>query len=497
MGSNIRQNILSNILVIIAILVIIVIAIYANSNRIFNKIGDTYKDNLQMIHIEKKLSIAHIALENYMSDKSTNSFIEFKQASQELQKEALSMMQKSFLQGEKYLIKKNIYNMIISYLDFGENAIKEKRARNINACRDMFLQSEKVLNYIRIYCVKLNLQNINQDSQEYMVLNKKVEVFNIISQVTVGAIFIINIIYMWFFANQVASPINTLAIAASNISKGNYDLSFKIKADILEVNLLSQALERMTNRFKENIQQLKEKSMMQTKLKEQEITNLRIKHLLEETEIKVLQAQINPHFLFNALNVGVHMAILEDAEQTADYMHELGQLLRYNLKSIDRTVTLQEECENVKNYVYLMNTRYKGREITLDIVCKEEVLQTRMPSMILQPIVENAIIHGLKQSRNGIITIMAKIEEGLRVITIQDNGMGIPQELCDRLLDDKQLKEEDKKSEGGLGLLNVKKRLELYFNAKNVIELKSRIGEGTQVRLYLATSIQEIMTSES
>ncbi|MEM5769160.1 MAG: PocR ligand-binding domain-containing protein, partial [Bacillota bacterium] len=120
----------------------------------------------------------------------------------------------------------------------------------------------------------------------------------------------------------------------------------------------------------------------------------------KQLELKTIEAQINPHFLFNTLNSVARMALLENAPQTEELIYNLSDLLRYNLRNIDRFPKIRDDINNIKRYLSIQSLRYSDR-VSFEIDIAESILDFRIPSMIIQPIVENSMIHGLEAKTEG------------------------------------------------------------------------------------------------
>ncbi|WP_193774597.1 sensor histidine kinase [Vallitalea guaymasensis] len=197
-----------------------------------------------------------------------------------------------------------------------------------------------------------------------------------------------------------------------------------------------------------------------------------------------LQSQINPHFLFNTLNSIGTLADIEDAKQTKMMLESLSELLRYNLKKINDIVTLEDEFNIIKNYIYIQMIRF-GNKIQYNIHMDESVKDFMVPSMILQPFVENAMIHGLEQKEGkGHLTVEIKDESDHINILIKDDGIGMTQEQAESLLKYEDEIILNKNYTKGMGVCNVVKRLVLYFG-ENIVSIESGIAKGTSTTIKI------------
>ncbi|MEK6265679.1 MAG: PocR ligand-binding domain-containing protein [Clostridium sp.] len=222
------------------------------------------------------------------------------------------------------------------------------------------------------------------------------------------------------------------------------------------------------------VNQLAEKSM--AKLMEKEINNHNIKMakdrkvILElekeliESEFKTTQTQINPPFLFNMLNSIGRLALMEKAKKTEEVTYTLAELLRYTLKSTDKKVILQEDIENLLRYLKIQSVRF-GDKIKYNVEIEDEVKKVKIPAMILQPFIENAIIHGIQPKKTkGLVRISARRIENDAVITIEDDGVGIGKNKLKSLLNSRKANSNDSESTSTeMGICNITDRMISYY----------------------------------
>lgn len=197
---------------------------------------------------------------------------------------------------------------------------------------------------------------------------------------------------------------------------------------------------------------------------------LELEQKAKKMELKTISAQINPHFLFNTLNSVARMALIEDAPQTEELIYNLSDLLRYNLKNMEEFPKISDEVNNVKRYLFIQSLRYSDR-ISYEIEMDEKVMDHRIPSMVLQPIVENAIIHGLETKKDGgKIKITGRIvsDEEI-VIQVNDNGVGIEPEVLTLLNHMNDIAH----GKIGIGLLNTHDRIKYYYGSNYGLKVKS------------------------
>lgn len=253
-------------------------------------------------------------------------------------------------------------------------------------------------------------------------------------------------------------PIRTLQKAMKTVAGG--DLTVRVQdARTDEFGELNDGFDRLVGELDQLITHISES-------KERE----------DLAKYQMLQSQINPHFLYNTLDSIRMMAVLRDQEEIAEALISLSRLFRYCIRQGDRLVTVREELQQAKNYLLLQSLRYQDR-LQVNYQVDEQVLDRMMPKVLLQPLLENALIHGVQDMEEGCaITItVSQAAEGTR-FSIHDNGKGIEGQTLEKIR--KKLQNGTSES---IGLANVNERLRLYYNNTAGLTIESRPGEGTTV----------------
>lgn len=210
--------------------------------------------------------------------------------------------------------------------------------------------------------------------------------------------------------------------------------------------------------------------LISTQLELSSVENL--KTMAKEAELKALQTQINPHFLFNALHTTAFF-VRKDPVKAREIIIDLSTYLRYNLENSCKLVSLEMELEQVKAYFNIEKARF-GDKIALNIDIDEQIKNINIPSLIIQPLVENSIKHGLlKKREGGFVNIVAKKKNKGCLIIIQDNGIGIEQNIIDNL---------NERIDKNIGLKNVHNRIKLIYGKGLTIE---KLENGTKISFYI------------
>ncbi|WP_334077535.1 sensor histidine kinase [Paenibacillus sanfengchensis] len=204
----------------------------------------------------------------------------------------------------------------------------------------------------------------------------------------------------------------------------------------------------------------------------------------KQYELKVLQAQIQPHFLYNTLNSISYLVRRGETDDVDRMITSLVEMLHFHLDKIDEIVPIRQEAQGVEHYAYLLSMRYPGR-FSLEVELDESVNAFTIPKLTLQPLVENAIFHGiLAEDRCGTIVLTGRVENGaIVVLEVSDDGVGIPESKLGTLL--RTGANESRKAYYHLGIRNIHERLQLHYGPEYGLHVQSIAGEGTTVTITL------------
>lgn len=217
--------------------------------------------------------------------------------------------------------------------------------------------------------------------------------------------------------------------------------------------------------------------------------------LMKNAEINNLQDQINPHFLYNTLEVIRGEALINGDRKIAEMTASLANYFRYNISRKESFVYLKDELKNSMNYFNIQKNRFGDKifcEILYHDIQPEDVEYSYIPKLILQPIIENAIYHGLElKMGEGIIKIHITVIDNNLNINVADDGLGMSQEKLDLLNSDEDLERESPNRHNGVAIKNIKKRLKLYWGEQAYMVATSELGIGTQVHLSMPLLYQK------
>lgn len=252
-----------------------------------------------------------------------------------------------------------------------------------------------------------------------------------------------------------------------------------------EISELNNSIYEMQKRICEQFEILIEKKEVENELNQERIKNAETARWMKDTQLKNLQSRINPHFLFNTINIIDKMAFLEHAEKTSEMLETFAQYLRYNLNNLGKVINIEEEEQNVRDYIKIQKIRF-GKRIDFSVSVEADVKRVKIPSLILQPLIENSLIHGVGMyTDNGLIILSIQKDENNKVIINElDNGMGMTQEVISELYN-KMNSPIWEDSSGSIGLVNVYKRLRLYYNEDVSIHIESQKEKFTKISIII------------
>jgi two-component system sensor histidine kinase YesM len=288
---------------------------------------------------------------------------------------------------------------------------------------------------------------------------------------------VVGIIDLFIFALVMTFSVVVQISVSSNIARsigGLVDLSSRIADGALDARIevypqnelysLAEDLNTMAGKIKELVE-----------------TNIREQQNLQKSEMKALQAQITPHFLYNTLDTIIWLAEGKQYDQVVSITRAFSEFFRISLNRGKEWVSVQDELHHVESYLTIQKIRYRDI-LDYSISYEENMGEKTILKLLLQPLVENALYHGIKNKRGkGTIHITGWSECGFLHFSIKDNGIGMTEERLKDVCGQIARTPDDESMNSIYGLYNVSKRLELYYNMPGLLELQSIYNEGTTV----------------
>lgn len=284
--------------------------------------------------------------------------------------------------------------------------------------------------------------------------------------ITIGAI-VLAVFAGWMVAFRVTKPLMLLTKEMDRVSGDHLGVSLEGKTMLAEIDSLYKRYNKMQGRIQDLIDQVYYEKMRQ-----------------KEAQYEALQSKISPHFLYNSLQTINSLCMLNRSEEAQEAVNALAEMLEYLVYENNEKVTLDRELSHIESYLKLQKMRYYEQfSVALDIDpgCRECVIS----KLMIQPVVENAVIHGLAPRQGGgILEISAGCRDGILTVTVKDNGVGMSQEETERLYS--YMNSEDRNSEKkSIGLSNIQERIRLKFGSGYGITIESKEGEGTRITIRM------------
>jgi two-component system, sensor histidine kinase YesM len=372
------------------------------------------------------------------------------------------------MNGKEEMILLDSSNQIISHTNddriggkfkYGEQLTEENSSNIFEISKKDYLIAEQKISFTDWKLV--SLIPYKQATSKVNAIFNKVVAFQVV-------FFTIFLILMTYFLRTITKPIVRLGNVADLVQQGNLNIRSHIKSKD-EIGRLSSSFDQMLNTINKMIQDI-------TATQERK----------RKAELDMLQAQINPHFLFNVLNSIRMKVMVKGDKESANMISSLSKLLRMTISKDKEIITFREEVQIVLDFINIMNMRQKEK-VNVEITIHEEANLIMIPRFILQPIIENSIIHGLNQSA-GMIIVNAEMTENEVIIIIEDNGGGMDEQTLFQLkrkfihsntLDNSTSK--NNKGFSSIGISNVYERMYMTFGEEFKMDIKSELGKGTQV----------------
>lgn len=339
----------------------------------------------------------------------------------------------------------------------------------------------KMQEYLQTYARRLVQVTLKEGNDSYQ---EKVPVFYNMPYLilAISAVFMGFVMFLTkILSNALVSPAVLLAQCARKIAKNDFTGEDPSVENRDEMGELVRAFNKMKRSTKGYIDTLKENHRMSELLHREEIERVEMEKQLSGARLELLKSQINPHFLFNTLNMIACMAKLEEAVTTERMISSMSSLFRYNLKTSEQIVTLARELKVVQDYMYIQQMRF-GSRILYSCDLKVDAEQAMIPAFTLQPVVENAMVHGLSKKEQGGRVHVRIWEQGNRlVISVADTGLGMSEE---RLAEVTEAMKERRTSRIGIGLGNIYKRIHMMYK-QGEFRIASIEGRGTVIQMFI------------
>ena len=427
--STVQANMIMLAIATSMIILTVNIVLFFYISRAIDVINKVYSTNVTIGEMSDALNMVRSSMTEYLNTKSTDSMEQYFDACQQY-RDYLSELTLEGQGRDTAAILQDIEGLSDTYLSVADDTIQAKRGRVVEKYNAGYERSEKIYGYINSYIYNLNNEQFRRNSEKYSALRASLRSLAVVTMSVIVIVALVNILLTSVMTKNIMDPVRQREI------------------------------------------------VMETHLK--------------DAELKYLQAQINPHFLFNTLNAGAQLAMLEDADRTSGYLQNVAAFFRYKIKGEEKETTLEQEIALVDNYIHILNVRFSG-EIHFSKELDKECLSVPVPGMILQPVVENAVNYGIRniEREKHIILKVERLPELIRV-RIEDNGVGMSEERIKEVMAGNAGENPVMKDSNGVGLANVISRLRLFYDREEVMHMFSEgRDKGTIVDILIPVPTAE------
>jgi sensor histidine kinase YesM len=434
--------------------------------------------------IQEALMAYQEPLLEYLSTRSSNALARHLIESQQLRKSLPAGMAVS--RDFTELREKEVYALIAAYLDIADAAVDEKRGRNISGYTALYDEMTALLRHINAQIEIIGTDRFRNQLDRYgafIGISRNIQSWNL---VFIVAISLFAIMLLLRSVEKTTLPMTRLSSMATGISEGDFGMEDIKMSSIYEIDHVVEAFNRMKSEIRSQIEEIRRQENIKQEYMQEKMRNLKMEALVRRMEIYTLQAQMNPHFLFNTLNTGMQLAIVEGADRTGEYMEYLSLLFRHNVRNADIIVPLRHEIEGLQYYFYILKVRFP-RDLDLSLDYADALLDDiRVPVSILQPLVENCVVHAFKnREERSSILVRAEMKGRFLVLTVADNGSGMDGKTIEGLLHPLPI---DASSSRVMGLENIIQRLYFFYpDDPGVIRIESAPGQGSTIIISIDT----------
>jgi sensor histidine kinase YesM len=487
--NSLRGQMIISILATFFILVVSTTYILFSARNLQTILDQSFERERFIKSIQEDLRDYQVPLLEYLSTMSSNALSQILIDSQVLRSKIPS---REIIPANKTeLRERELYSLIISYLDLADRVIEEKRARDISAYIQLYDEMSLLLSYINSEIDIISTGRFLNQLELFEVFigaSGNVQLWNLLFIIFIS---IFTVLLLLWSMEKITKPLIKISSVAGEISAGNFSIQDIESSPIHEIDHLVTAFNQMKNEIRRYIEEIHWQENIKQEYMHERIRNMNMEGLIRRMEVYSLQAQMNPHFLFNTLNTGVQLAIVEGAERTGEYIEHLAQMFRHVLRNKDVIVFLRHEIEGLHFYFYILQIRF-GKRLDLVLDYEEEMLdQYKVPVSILQPLVENCIVHAFKNMTGAlsIIVRVEKIDERI-VLSVTDNGCGMQREIADKLLNPQTI--DESALSRVTGLENVIQRLYFFYpDDPDIIKIETvdsaDINPGARITISIDT----------
>ena len=489
-NKSLRWRILLYTSVSLFFMLLILFSIMKMNFSAIETLGDVYNSNAELSSFSEYLTETEKSMEQYIMYKSFDSidnFYSYRTKLEEYYENMQDSPSNNIVLHKEYVVKQ----LCKTFVHYSSRTITAKRGNSAEEINFYYKKAINCYNTLLGQILEYNKLLLNQNAHRYKINHNQIKSAERISILFFIVLSLIIILLLYLTITSLTKPLHDISDVALRVAKRDFDVPLFNNVIDNEIGNICRAFDRMIISIREYIDTIWEKARTEAELKEKEIE---MRALYTDAQLKALQNQINPHFLFNTLNTGAQLAMMEGADKTCYFLEQVSDFFRYNIQKQTQTATISEELGLVDNFVYIMKVRF-GNRLTFTKNIPNQIFTEQIPTMTLQPLLENCLKHGLKNEQ-GEVALNLIVEENYIVISVSDNGCGMPQDIKENLYNavknNETIISSDKIQEknNGTGLLNVFLRLKMFYHKDDLFEITSNDnGIGTKFLIRIPRNV--------
>lgn len=452
------------------------------TGELSRSLGLLFRRNQLIEDIRAGLEAASSALSGYLSSRSADYLASYRRNA-ELLVDRTRGIDRVVRGDEARLLQRQLAGLVDRFLLDADAAVAARASGHIASFAAGYESAVRTVELSRTVVERIERRNLSASIEAYSGFESRIGAIVATNAVLALAAALLAFTVYFHYVWGMTGALSTLADSARAIARGDYGRELPRIEAAEELATMAEAFEEMRRSVRSAFDELKSKAEIERRLIEEDLRLVDMDRKLKDAELLALQAQINPHFLYNTLNAGIQLALAERAAKTGDFMEKLGLFIRYALRSPSRSVAVADEIACVERYVWLLKLRF-GERFAFPIDADPAALAVRTPALVLQPLVENAVTHGFKGlERGGEVRVVVRVDGEHAVLSVEDNGVGMDQAAMEGLEDEEG--EAESVGDGGIGLRNVMRRVRLASGGRGRVLIESVPGRGTRVSVRL------------
>lgn len=486
----IRSQLLWNYILAMGALVVLSVAVVISVYSFSSRTDDLVYGPTELVRISSELNAAHQFIANFVNYDDSAYLGPYRAAVADLSSRleafeptvrAASSDQKDV---ELLYSYQEINNQLVWYEEAGEALIRQVVAGEDErfARFDQLYDLRDLKNRIASALTDLLFRQMNHTQSAYDLYRRGLRTNWVVFFALFGAAIVLLVHFVIRQAQSISEPIRQLVEQGRQIAAHDYRVTALTSSGNDELQTLSDTFVEMATEIGRSIEVLHQKNAL-------ERSNLAMEQSLKQAELELLQSQINPHFLFNTLNTITSLARIENATETERLLSTFSRFLRFNLRSMSSVVTVERELEIVRAYLFIQKQRF-GTRLRYSIDADSLALSGSIPSLTIQPLVENSLIHGIEPRREGG-SVKIRVEgsdDGVCVVSVADTGVGMSETDAQAIR--QKAATLDDEARDHLGIVNTVRRVQLYDPGAS-LTIESALGDGTTVTVSYRPGLVE------